>query len=138
MQEAYLRALRAFDGYRGGDARAWVLSIVRNTCYTWLRIGAARCRGERHDDPAEVPDDPAAGPEAHAIRRADAQLLRGALEDLPLEFREALVLRELEGLSYKEIAEIAGVPLGTVMSRLSRGRKQLQHLVLRRMGGPPR
>jgi len=137
VQEAYLRALRAFDGYRGGDPRAWVLSIVRNTSYTWLQRRGALSAGAA-DDPAEVPDDPAAGPEAHAIRRADAQLLRGALEDLPLEFREALVLRELEGLSYKEIADITGVPLGTVMSRLSRGRKQLQHLVLRHMGGSPR
>ena len=135
VQEAYLRALRAFDGYRGGDARAWVLSIVRNTCYTWLhRRGALPAAT---DDPAEVPDDPAAGPEANTIRRADAQLLRDALQDLPLEFREAVVLRELEGLSYKEISDIAGVPLGTVMSRLARGRKQLQHLVLQRMGGSP-
>jgi len=137
VQEAYLRALRAFDGYRGGDARAWMLSIVRNTCYTWMqrRGGLPAMLG---DDVAELPDSADAGPEAHALRRADAHVLRGALEDLPLEFREALVLRELEGLSYKEIADVAGVPLGTVMSRLSRGRKQLQHLVLARMGGPTR
>jgi RNA polymerase sigma-70 factor (ECF subfamily) len=137
VQEAYLRALRAFDGYRGGDVRAWMLTIVRNTCFTWLqRRGALPAASA--DDAAEVPDHPEAGPEAQVLRRADAQVLRGALQDLPLEFREALVLREIEGLSYKEIAEVAGVPLGTVMSRLSRGRKQLQHLVLQRMGGPTR
>ncbi len=136
VQEAYLRALRGFAGYRGGDARAWVLSIVRNACYTWLhRRGIFPAASA--DDPAELADDPAAGPEAHVIRRADAQLLRAALEDLPVEFREALVLREQEGLSYKEIAEVTGVPLGTVMSRLARGRKQLQHLVLKRSGGVP-
>jgi RNA polymerase sigma-70 factor (ECF subfamily) len=135
VQEAYLRALRGFDGYRGGDARAWLLSIVRNTCYTWLQRRGA-LPPPTAADAGELPDDPADGPEAHAIRRADAELLRAALADLPIEFREALVLRELEGLSYREIADIAGVPLGTVMSRLSRGRKQLQDLVVRRMGGP--
>ena len=137
VQEAYLRAFRSFDGYRGGDPRAWLLKIVRNACYTWLRqrrdglveVAAA------DDPPAEVADDPAAGPEAQVIRRADSVLLRRALEELPLEFREALILRELEGLSYKEIAEVAGVPLGTVMSRLARGRKQLQVALQRGMGG---
>ena len=137
VQEAYLRALRSFDGYRGGDARAWLLSIVRNTCYTWLR----QHRGSRtaaDEDPTDMADDPAAEPEAQVIRQADGELVRWALEELPVEFREAVVLRELEGLSYKEIADVAGVPLGTVMSRLSRGRKLLERALRRRMGGPDR
>jgi RNA polymerase sigma factor (sigma-70 family) len=137
VQEAYLRAFRSFDGYRGGDARAWFLRIVRNTCYTWLqRDGGPRAAESMDGGAAErIEDDPAAGPEAQAIRRADGELLRFALGELPLEFREAVVLRELEGLSYKEIADVAGVPLGTVMSRLSRGRLQLRRVLMQRMGG---
>lgn len=135
VQEAYVRALRSFDGYRGGDPRAWLLSIVRNTCYTWLRQRHAHLDDTAAADSADVADDPAAGPEAQVIRHSDGALLRRALEDLPVEFREALVLRELEGLSYKEIADVAGVPLGTVMSRLSRARTQLQHALLKHMGG---
>ena len=135
VQEAYVRALRSFDGYRGGDPRAWLLSIVRNTCYTWLRQRHAHFDDTAAADAADVADDPAAGPEAQVIRHSDGALLRRALADLPVEFREALVLRELEGLSYKEIADVAGVPLGTVMSRLSRARTQLQHVLLKHMGG---
>ena len=134
VQEAYVRALRAFDGYRGGDARAWLLSIVRNTCYTWLRQRRAD-RTDAAEDPVDIADDPAGEPEAQVIRQADSRLVRRALEELPVEFREAVVLRELEGLSYKEIAEIAGVPLGTVMSRLSRGRKLLERVLRRRTEG---
>jgi len=136
VQEAYLRAVRAFDRYRGGDPRSWVLTIVRNTCYTWLRQNrAAETASARDDDNgvAEIPGDPAAQPEVQFIRDVDRQLLREALETLPAEFREALVLRELEGFSYKEIADIADVPLGTVMSRLARARKQLQQSLRRRM-----
>jgi RNA polymerase sigma-70 factor (ECF subfamily) len=136
VQEAYLRALRSFDRYRGGDPRSWVLTIVRNTCYTWLRRNrtaeVAPTADAADDCWEEIPADPAAEPEAQFIRDADRQLLREALEALPAEFREALVLRELEGFSYKEIADIVNVPLGTVMSRLARARKQLQHFVLRR------
>jgi RNA polymerase sigma-70 factor (ECF subfamily) len=136
VQEAYLRAFRSFDGYRGGNPRAWLLTIVRNTCYAWLRQRRGHLPQEDGEtDPAQVPDDPAAGPEAQVIRQADGRLLRSALDELPVEYREAVVLRELEGLSYKEIADVAGVPIGTVMSRLARGRRQLQHAVLKRMGG---
>ena len=137
VQEAYLRAVRSFDRYRGGDPRSWVLTIVRNTCYTWLRQHrAARTAlaGDADDDSlAEIPADPAEQPEVQFLRAVDRQLLREALEALPAEFREALVLRELEGFSYKEIADITDVPLGTVMSRLARARKQLQQSLLRRM-----
>ena len=123
VQEAYLRAFRSFDRFRGGDPRAWLLTIVRNTCYTWLRRnqqGVAETAD--HDD---VAADPETEPETMWLRRADGQLLRAGLESLALEFREALVLRELEGLSYKEIADVTDVPLGTVMSRLARARKHL-------------
>jgi len=137
VQEAYLRALRAFDRYRGGDPRSWLLTIVRNTCYTWLRQNRRSepaPTGDSADDAwAEIPADPAGEPEAQFIRNADTRLLREALEQLPAEFREAFVLRELEGFSYKEIADIVDVPLGTVMSRLARARKQLQQSLLARM-----
>jgi len=136
VQDAYLRAFRAFSGYRGGDARTWLLRIVRNTCYTWLR----QRRGENVSDgllePAELPDDDALDPEAQLIGQAAAARVRTALETLPAELREAVVLRELEGLSYKEIAEVAAIPLGTVMSRLSRGRKYLERALRDRSGGP--
>ena len=124
VQEAYLRAYRFFDGYHGGDFRAWLLTIVRNTCYTWL---------QQNRKPFVVLDEDMAesdwahsNPETLLLRNIDANLLRQAIEELPLEFREAIVLRELEGLSYKEIAAIACVPLGTVMSRLARARDRLQ------------
>ena len=137
VQEAYLRAARSFDGYRGGDPRSWVLTIVRNTSYTWLRQnrgpGGAGTLGTTDEGwVEEVPADPTGQPEVQVVRAADRRLLQEALELLPAEFREALVLRELEGYSYKEIADITDVPLGTVMSRLARARKQLQQLVLRR------
>ena len=126
VQEASLRAFKYFDGFQGGDSRAWLLRIVRNTCYTWLQ------RNRAHEittsfDPLlhDVPSD-AYDPENLVLRRVDAQRLRQALEDLPVEFREVMVLRELEGLSYKEIAAIADIPMGTVMSRLARARQRLQ------------
>jgi RNA polymerase sigma-70 factor (ECF subfamily) len=137
VQEAYLRAARSFDRYRGGDPRSWLLTIVRNTCYTWLRQNRAPelagALGKTEEGWEEVTADPAGQPEVQFIRAADRRLLQEALELLPAEFREALVLRELEGFSYKEIADITDVPLGTVMSRLARARKQLQQLLLRRM-----
>jgi len=121
-QEACVRAWQYRGGYRGGSARAWLLTIVRNTAYTWLKKNRAKTMVTlTDDDMAEIE-----GTEAPAFQSADAGALRAALEELPLEFREALVLRELEGLSYKEIADVAGVPLGTVMSRLARARHQLQ------------
>ncbi len=134
VQEAYLRAFRSFDRYRGGDPRSWLLTIVRNTCYTWLRRNRAAemAAGAADGGWGEIAADPATEPEARCIRDADRELLREALEALPAEFREALVLRELEGFSYKEIADIADVPLGTVMSRLARARQRLQQTLLRR------
>jgi RNA polymerase sigma factor (sigma-70 family) len=135
VQDAYLRAFRGFSGYRGGDARTWLLRIVRNTSYTWLRQRRGETVSEDADELGELPDYDAVDPEAQLIGQADAARVRTALDTLPVELREAVVLRELEGLSYKEIAEVADVPLGTVMSRLSRGRKYLERALREPAGG---
>ena len=126
VQEAYLRALRSFDGFRGGDGRAWLLTIVRNTCYTWLRQHRMEDLTELFDEEIHTPERDSSNPETLLLGTADAQLLRQALEELPVEFREVLVLRELEGMSYREIADFMSVPVGTVMSRLARGRERLE------------
>jgi RNA polymerase sigma factor (sigma-70 family) len=131
VQEAYLRAIHHFAGFRGGDGRAWLLTIVRNTCYSRSRRKSAS--GLSTDFDEEVHS--AAGrqtpsPETVLLLAERTELVRKSLAGLPEEFREVLVLRELEQLSYREIANIAGIPLGTVMSRLSRGRQQLQQTLL--------
>lgn len=133
VQEAYLRAFTYFGTFRGDDARPWILGIVRNACYRQFereRPGTSL----PFDDEAHDEASAAAGtvvpfpvdPEAAAIARAEREILQRCLRALPAEFREAIVLRELHGCSYREIAQIADVPLGTVMSRLSRGRRLLQ------------
>lgn len=132
VQEAYLRALKFFEGYRGGESRTWLLTIVRNTSYTWLQRNRARELTESIDEHEEVMLD-FANPELQLLHDADTQMVREALAELPLEFREVMVMRELEELSYKEIATIADLPIGTVMSRLARGRKRL-HSLATRMG----
>ena len=130
MQEATLRAFRFLDGFSGNNPRAWLLSIVRNAAQTHLQQDRGRTLGtafdeERHAAGASA-ERPPETPEA-ALQRKDRQrAVDDAVRALPVEFREVFVLRELEGLSYKEIAGIAGIPLGTVMSRLSRARRQLQ------------
>ena len=123
-QEAMLRAYRFFGGYRAGDARAWLLQIVRNCCYTWLQKNRG---GEQVTDIMEdaIPDN-TDSPETLAMASHDRERLTAALESLPPSFREILVLRELEGCSYKEIAAITSRPIGTVMSALARGRQQLK------------
>ena len=129
VQEAYLRALQFFDGFRGGEGRAWLLTIVRNTCYTWLRKNRMQAAAEPFDEEVHSGGHDSRNPETAALENADRRMLQTALEELPLEFREVLVLRELEGLSYQEIAAVAGIPQGTVMSRLARARQRLgQHL----------
>ncbi len=125
VQEACLRAFRFFDSFHGGDSRAWLLTIVRHTCYTWLKKNRAHEVVAFDEELDGVETD--LNPEEVLLQNADQQLLRKAMEELPIEFREVIILRELEGLSYKEIASITGVPLGTVMSRLARARKRLQH-----------
>ena len=119
MQEAMLRAYKFYPGLRG-EARPWLLAIVRNACWTWLN----------KNRPAElaIVDEPEAdtpGPDVLLARELDRRMLNEAIASLPIPFREALVLRELEDLSYKQIAQIAEVPIGTVMSRLARARQRL-------------
>jgi RNA polymerase sigma-70 factor (ECF subfamily) len=126
VQEACLRALKYFESFRGGDGRAWLLRIVRNTCYTWLQRNRAHEITSSIDSETHNLDSDAENPETILLRRMDMQRVRQALEELPLEFREVMVLRELEELSYKEIAAIAEIPIGTVMSRLARARTRLQ------------
>jgi RNA polymerase sigma-70 factor (ECF subfamily) len=125
-QEASLRAFRFFGSFRGENARAWLLAIVRNTFYTWLRKNRPPEKMVEIDDETLDLEDVSANPEAVNPQFADADAVRRAIADLPVEFREIVVLRELEGFSYKEIAELAEVPIGTVMSRLARARKLLQ------------
>ncbi len=135
VQEAYLRAYRFFGGLRGGDARPWLFGIVRNTCYTLMDRERRTAAGQAFDERAIGEDQAAAGasvvrfpvdPEAAAIAHAERETLERALHSLPDEFREAIALRELQGCSYREIAEIVEAPIGTVMSRLSRGRRLLR------------
>lgn len=128
VQEAYLRAFRFFEGFRGGDGRAWLLTIVRNTCYTWLQQNRSREFIALDDEIDKVESD-LRSPEEILIATNDNELLERALDELPLEFREVIILRELEGMSYKEIAGLADIPLGTVMSRLARARKRLQQAI---------
>jgi RNA polymerase sigma-70 factor (ECF subfamily) len=123
-QDAMLRAFRFFRGFHGGDARAWLLQIVRNTCYSWLEKNRPLELSTEFDE-ALYPQS-GANPETLAIAGDNRERLTRALEDLPPRFREVLVLRELEGCSYKEIAAIASVPIGTVMSTLARARQRLQ------------
>lgn len=128
VQEAYLRALKYFAGYRGADtrsARAWLLTIVRHTAFTWRRQHQTESLATEFD---ETQHGTTIGAEAHeraARAAAAAESLRGALDRLPPEFSEVIVLRELQGLSYKEISDVTEVPVGTVMSRLARARKRL-------------
>jgi RNA polymerase sigma-70 factor (ECF subfamily) len=123
-QEAMLRAYRFFGGYRGGDARAWLLQIVRNTCYTWLEKNRPVEQMTEFNEEVHLPAS--ATPESLAIATNDRERLTRALETLHPRHREIIVLRELEGCSYKEISVITSIPIGTVMSALSRARRQLQ------------
>ena len=125
VQDAFMRAARFASGFRGGDRRAWLLAIVRNVCYTQLSRSRTAASNVVFDEEQHQSASPAIDPETAAFSRVDREALIGALEALPVEYREAIVMREMEGLSYKEIAGAAGVPIGTVMSRLARGRKQL-------------
>jgi len=135
VQAACLRAVRFFAGYRGGSARAWLLRIVRNAFYDSLaaRREERELSLEEETAGAREPRDPS-DPEIELLRRADGETLRRALDQLPAPFREMIVLREIEGLSYRELAEVCDLPLGTVMSRLARARRAMQELVLRTSG----
>jgi RNA polymerase sigma-70 factor (ECF subfamily) len=124
VQEAYLRAFRYFDGFQGGDGKAWLLAVVRNTYLTWRR---------REKDVAKVPFDEETHGSVQFVEKAIAGSLQDCLELLPREYREVLVMRELEEMSYNEIAAVTSRPIGTVMSRLSRARRRLQDCVTARM-----
>ena len=125
VQEAYLRAFRFFGGFRGTDAKAWLLTIVRNTCYTWLRRKRSPELSCDFEEVMLVRESKGPDPETEQLMKAPARIVNEAIEKLPIEFREVVVMRELEELSYKEIAVVLGVPIGTVMSRLARARKRL-------------
>ena len=126
VQEACLRALKSFEGFRGGDSRAWLLTIVRNSCYTWLQQNRVQELTTAFDEEIHTTGENSRSPEALLLQGADVRLVKDALEELPQEFREAIVLREMEGMSYSEIAGLCGIPLGTVMSRLARARQRLE------------
>jgi RNA polymerase sigma-70 factor (ECF subfamily) len=137
VQEAYLRAFRYFDAWQGGNFRVWLLTIVRNTFFTWAKENrSSRLLFHGDDPPAGGGDETETtawgtsprDPEALLMERIDSQTLSRLMERLPMEYREVLLLREVEDLSYKEIAEVSGVPIGTVMSRLARARLALRKL----------
>ena len=130
VQEAYLRAISHFAGFRGGDGRAWLLTIVRNSCYDHLRQKGASGQTTDFDEAEHSAGKQGPNPETALLLAERTEVLTKTLAELPTEYREALVLRELEQLSYREIADIAGIPLGTVMSRLSRARQQLRQTLL--------
>jgi RNA polymerase sigma factor (sigma-70 family) len=127
VQDAWMRAYRAFEGFRGGDGRAWLLTIVRNTCYSWLqqrrRLDTQPYDQTSHDAAAEQPAAHQADPESLLLREDQLKTIGLGLQLLPHEFREVLVLRELEDLSYQQIADVTGVP---IMSRLCRARRLLR------------
>jgi RNA polymerase sigma factor (sigma-70 family) len=126
VQEAYVRAFTHFAGFRGGDGRAWLLAIVRNSCYDRLKQQGVQDHYTAFDEAVHSTDRQTLNPETSLLLAERAELVRESLAELPAEYREILVLRELEHLSYREIATIAAIPLGTVMSRLSRARQRLQ------------
>ena len=126
VQEASLRAFKFFGSFRGENARAWLLTIVRNTFYNWLQKNRLPEIAGELDEEAMAVEDVSGNAETINLRLADADTVQSAIAELPVEFREVVVLREMEGFSYKEIADLSNVPIGTVMSRLARARKLLQ------------
>jgi RNA polymerase sigma-70 factor, ECF subfamily len=139
VQEAFLRAFRAFDGFRGDDIKPWLLAIVRNTAYRWLAarrrsanvvsIDAALFADAEDDPPALQVASDAPNPEDLLLRAGERDGIDAAIAGLPPVFREVIVLREIDGLSYREIAEVTGAAIGTVMSRLSRARAELRKVL---------
>jgi RNA polymerase sigma-70 factor, ECF subfamily len=136
-QESYLRAFKFFEGFHGTDARAWLLAIVRNTCYTWLQQNRGRETMASFDEEIHTIENEASNPAKLVLKSDDREMLKEALEELPVEFREVVVLRDLEELSYKQVAEIANIPLGTVMSRLARARERLKRILCSRLKEKP-
>src|SRR5438128_3224957 len=134
VQEAYLRAFKSFAGFRGSNGRAWLLTIVRNTSYTLLKKNRAVDLTTTFDEEIHGSGDEVVSPVTILERSDNAELIKEAMDNLPAEFREILTLRHQEGLSYKEIAEIAEIPPGTVMSRLARARTKLKEYLAARIG----
>ena len=132
VQESYLRAFRFFSSFQGTNCRGWLLRIVRNTCYSALGTRKLREKEVPLELEADEAEDPLPLPPVSLDKKATVEAVREAIAALPVDFREAVVLRELEGLSYKEISEVTEVPIGTVMSRLARGRHQLYLMLLER------
>jgi RNA polymerase sigma-70 factor (ECF subfamily) len=126
VQESFLRAYKYFSSFQGGNSRSWLLTIVRNTCYTWLHENQAQGLTVDLNEEISGTEFGLDDPEQSLQIKVDQQSVIQALEKLPVEYRELIVLRELEEMSYKEIALIAGVPIGTVMSRLARARRRLK------------
>ena len=137
VQESFMRALRYFDAMKGGEARQWILAIVRNTCYTWLEKNRPADVVPLDDAEGGAAPPPAAintiTPEVILLQSANRKLVNQALEELPVAYREVIVMREIEDMSYRDIASVAGIPIGTVMSRLSRGRDLLRAAIEIRM-----
>jgi len=133
VQESYLRAFRSFSGFHGTNGRAWLLTIVRNTSYTLLKKNRAVDFTTPFDEEIHATGHESVSPAMILEHSEDAELIRETMDELPAEFREILVLRHQEGLSYKEIADIAQIPLGTVMSRLARARDKLKEYLAIRM-----
>jgi RNA polymerase sigma-70 factor (ECF subfamily) len=129
VQEAYLRAFRFFDSYKGGDGKSWLLEIVRNTCFTWRRREKRNLATVVFDEAAHTSRVHAPNQEEALVDAANRTVLQNCIERLPEVFREVLVMRDLEEMSYRQIAEVAALPAGTVMSRLSRARKRLEECV---------
>jgi len=134
VQEAYLRAFKSFGGFHGSNGRAWLLTIVRNTSYTLLKKNRAVDLTTTFDEEIHAAGDESASPAIMVERAEEAELITKAMDELPAEFREILVLRHQEGLSYKEIADIAQIPPGTVMSRLARARAKLREYLAAQIG----
>ncbi len=130
VQEAYLRAISHFASFRGGDGRAWLLTIVRNSCFNRLRQRGTGGLNTDFDEAVHSAGGQTSNPEAALLRAERTELVRKSVEELPEPYREVIVLRELEQLSYREIANVVSIPLGTVMSRLNRARQQLQQAIL--------
>ena len=129
VQEASLRAFRYFDGYSGGDAKAWLLAIVRNCSLTWRYRHRADAHTVSFMDGVDAPADDGNEADTAAIESSERARVQRAIDALPAEFREVIVLREVQNLSYKEISDVVGVPIGTVMSRLARARKRLSEIL---------
>jgi RNA polymerase sigma-70 factor (ECF subfamily) len=127
VQEACLRAFRYFGTFRGGNARAWLLRIVRTTAFGWLQKNRAQHLATEFDEAIHSEGCVALNPESLLLQGADTQLLEQAMNHVPVRMREVLMLREVEGLSYKEIADVVGVPMGTIMSTLFRARERFRH-----------